>query len=154
MRENTVYDFLKHRCLVFTIMDKPASFLGEFDEYPIPTLDRSAGYGISAQVFAAQYASFEGDYISGGNTTVISMECTTRTTVQARYRRQVVVFRVILEDDTTLTSVDSLEFDELFNGVFTLTVPEPSLFSPTPIQGEPLRSGMHSARTKAKRILF
>ena len=115
------YDFLEGTGLVFTIMDKPASFLGEFDEYPIPTWIAPAGYGISAQVFAAQYASFEGDYISGGNTTVhfngmYNQNNGSGPDIDGRW----VVFRVILEDDSTLTSVDSLEFDELFNGVFTL----------------------------------
>lgn len=64
------YKFLDGTGYEFSIIDKPASFLGEFDQYPFQTWIAPVTYGISAQEFAAQYADFSGDYGSSGNTTV------------------------------------------------------------------------------------
>ncbi|MCD4706453.1 MAG: T9SS type A sorting domain-containing protein [Candidatus Sabulitectum sp.] len=115
------YDFLDGTGLIFTMIDDPASFLGEFDTYPIPTWIAPHTYGISAQTFAAQYANFEGDYAAGGNTTVYfdgmyNQNNGSGANINGRW----IVHRIVFADDSTLQSVDSLEFDDLFNGTFEL----------------------------------
>ncbi len=115
------YDFLDEIGFTFTMIDDPASFLGEFDTYPIPTWIAPHTYGISAQTFAAQYASFEGDYASGGNTKVYfngmyNQNNGSGSNINGRW----IVHRIVFADDSTLQSVDSLEFNDLFNGTFEL----------------------------------
>lgn len=115
------YDFLDGTGYTFTIMNSPASFLAEFNSYPFPTWIGPVGYGMSAQVFAAQYASFSGDYQSGGNDTVwfdgmYNQNNGSGPNLDGNW----VAYRVVLSDDSTLQSLDSLEFDELFNGTIQL----------------------------------
>jgi len=115
------YGFLEGSGYDFTIINAPASFIVEFDAYPIPTWIAPLGYGMSAQVFAAQYAGFSGDYLSGGNTSVrfngmYNQNNGSGPNIDGRW----VVYRVVLSDDSTLASVDSLTFDNLFNGAFSL----------------------------------
>ncbi|MCK5785179.1 MAG: T9SS type A sorting domain-containing protein [Candidatus Sabulitectum sp.] len=115
------YDFLDGTGFIFTMIDDPASFLGEFDTYPIPTWIAPHTYGISAQTFAAQYASFEGDYSSGGNPTVYFNGMYNQNNGSgANINGRWIVHRIVFEDDSTLQSVDSLEFNELFTGTFEL----------------------------------
>jgi len=115
------YDFLDGTGFAFTIMNSPASFLGEFYSYPFPTWIGPLGYGMSAQVFAAQYASFGGDYQSGGNDTVwfdgmYNQNNGSGPNLDGNW----VAYRVVLADDSTLQSLDSLQFDALFNGTIQL----------------------------------
>jgi len=115
------YDRLDEVGYEFTIMDSPASFLGEFYSYPIPTWIAPLGYGISAQVFAAQYASFDGDYSSGTDRTVhfngmYNQNDGSGSNLDASW----IAYRIVLSDDSILNSVDSLEFSPLFNGTFQL----------------------------------
>ena len=115
------YDFLDGTGYIFTMMNSPASFIGEFDTYPFPTWIAPYTYGVSAQVFAAQYASFEGDYASGGNTTVYFNGMYNQNTGSgSNLNGRWTVYRIILADDSTLQSVDSLEFNEFYNGTFEL----------------------------------
>jgi len=115
------YGFLEGSGYDFTVINEPASFIAEFDAYPIPTWIAPLGYGMSAQVFAAQYAGFAGDYLSGGNTLVrfngmFNQNNGSGPNIDSRW----VVYRVVLYDDSTLASVDSLSFDDLYNGAFSL----------------------------------
>lgn len=115
------YDFLDGSGYTFTIMDSPASFLGEFYSYPFPTWIGPVGYGMSAQVFAAQYASFGGDYQTGGDTTVrfdgmYNQNNGSGPNLDGNW----VAWRVVMSDDSTLQSLDSLQFDALFNGTIQL----------------------------------
>ncbi|MCK5036713.1 MAG: T9SS type A sorting domain-containing protein, partial [Candidatus Sabulitectum sp.] len=115
------YDFLDEIGFTFTMIDELASFQGEFDTYPIPTWIEPHTYGMRAQAFAAQYASFEGDYSAGGNTTVhfngmYNQNNGSGSNINGRW----IVHRIVFAEDSTLQSVDSLEFNDLFNGTFEL----------------------------------
>ncbi len=115
------YEFLDGTGYTFTIMNSPASFLAEFNSYPFPTWIAPVGYGMSAQVFAAQYASFGGDYQAGGNDTVwfdgmYNQNNGSGPNLDGNW----IAWRVVLSDDSTLQSLDSLQFDELFNGTVQL----------------------------------
>ena len=115
------YDFLDGTGYTFTIINSPASFLGEFNFYPFPTWIGPRGHGISAQEFAAQYASFDGDYHSGGNDTVwfngmFNQNNGSGPNLDGNW----IAYRVSLADDSTLQSLDSLQFDALFNGTIQL----------------------------------
>jgi hypothetical protein len=115
------YAFLDGSGYEFTIIDRPASFLAEFDSYPIPTWIAPYQYGMSAQEFTSQYSDFQGDYTSGGNTTVyfngmFNQNNGSGPNLDGRW----VVYRIVLSNDSTLQSVDSLEFNDLFNGTFEL----------------------------------
>lgn len=115
------YQFLDGSGYEFTIVDCPASFLAEFDQYPFSTWIAPVSYGISAQEFASQYADFDGDYTSGGDTTVFfngmyNQNNGSGSNIDGRWT----VYRIVLSDDSTLSSVDSLQFDELYNGTFQL----------------------------------
>jgi len=113
------YDALEEAGYLFTIMDSPASFLGEFAVYPFPTWIAPVGYGLSAQVFAAQYASFTGAY-SGHPTVHFDGMYNQNDGSGPDLDGNWIAYRVVLADDSTLLSVDSLELDGLFNGTFEL----------------------------------
>ncbi|MCD6587718.1 MAG: T9SS type A sorting domain-containing protein [Candidatus Fermentibacteraceae bacterium] len=115
------YNFLDGTGYTFTMINSPASFMGEFSTYPIGTWIANPYYGISAQTFAAQYADFQGDYSLTGDTTVhfngmFNQNTGSGSNLNGRWT----VYRIVLLDDSTLQSVDSLEFDEFYNGTFSL----------------------------------
>jgi len=115
------YDFLDEVGYTFTIINSPASFLAEFSTYPIDTWIAHSYYGISAQTFAAQYADFQGDYSLTGDTTVFfngmfNQNNGSGLSLNGRWT----VYRIVFLNDSTLQSVDSLEFDEFYNGSFSL----------------------------------
>jgi len=115
------YEFLDEIGFEFTMIDDPASFIGEFDSYPFSTWIAPHTYGISAQSLAAQYISFEGDYSSGENKTVFfngmyNVNDGSGSNINGRW----IVHKVVFAADSSLLSVDSLEFDDYFNGTFEL----------------------------------
>ncbi|PIE51090.1 hypothetical protein CSA37_01590 [Candidatus Fermentibacteria bacterium] len=115
------YKFLDGSGYQFSIVNRPASFLAEFDQYPIPTWIAPQGYGITAQEFAAQYADFSGEYSAGENTTVYFNGMYNQNNGSgANIDGQWTVYRIVLDGDSTLLSVDSLSFNSLFNGTFQL----------------------------------
>ncbi len=115
------YKFLDGTGYEFTILDQPASFLAEFDEYPIPTWIAPHTYGISAQEFASQYADFSGNYLSGGDETVhFNGMFNQNDGSGANIDGQWTVFKISMDEDSNLISLDSLEFDDMFNGTIEL----------------------------------
>ncbi len=115
------YSFLDDTDYSFTMIDSPASFIGEFSTYPIGTWIAHPYYGVSAQVFAAQYADFKGDYSLTGDTTVYFNGMFNQNTGSgSNLNGRWTVYKIVLTDDSTLFSVDSLELDEFYNGSFSL----------------------------------
>lgn len=113
------YKFLDGSGYEFSIVDQPASFLGEFDEYPFPTWIAPVTYGISAQEFAAQYADFQSGYGQGNSTVHFNGMFNQNDGSGANIDGKWTVFRIVLED-SSLASVDSLVFDDMYNGTFEL----------------------------------
>jgi len=115
------YDFLDGTGYSFTMIDSPASFIGEFSSYPFPTWIANPYYGISAQVFAAQYADFQGDYFLSGDTTVFFNGMFNQNSGSGSNLNGFwTLYKIVLSDDSTLLAVDSLELNEFFNGTFSL----------------------------------
>ncbi|MCK5785183.1 MAG: T9SS type A sorting domain-containing protein [Candidatus Sabulitectum sp.] len=115
------YNFLDGTEYTFTMINSPASFMGEFSTYPIGTWIANPYYGISAQTFAAQYADFQGDYSLTGDTTVYFNGMFNQNTGSgSNLNGRWTVYKIVLFDDSTLHSVDSLEFNEFYNGTFSL----------------------------------
>lgn len=115
------YNFLDGTGFVFTMIDSPASFSGEFSTYPFPTWIAPHIHGVSAQVFAAQYAFFVGDYAASGDTTVFFNGMYNQNNGSGpNINGSWTVYRIVLTDDSTLQYVDSLELDDLYNGTFDL----------------------------------
>lgn len=115
------YAFLDGTGYSFTMIDSPASFIEEFDSYPFPTWIANPYYGVSAQVFAAQYVDFQGDYALSGDTTVFFNGMFNQNSGSgSNLNGQWTIYKIILSDDSTLQSVDSLHFNEYYNGTFSL----------------------------------
>ena len=56
------YDFLEGSTYQFSHAAQTASFVGTFNNYPMPVFIADVAYGLTASVFAAQYAKFLPDY--------------------------------------------------------------------------------------------
>lgn len=113
------YDFLEGTGYEFSIIDRPASFVGEFADYPMPTWIAAWSYGISAQEFASQYVDFSGSYSEHPMVHFNGMYNQNNgsgSNIDGLWR----VWRVVLASDSTLLSIDSLQFNDLYNGTFQL----------------------------------
>ncbi len=113
------YSFLDGTGYDFSIIDRPASFIGEFDEYPIPTWIAPWSYGMSAQEFASQYIDFSGSF-SEHPTVHFNGMYNQNNGSGSNIDGVWSVWKVVLASDSTVLSIDSLQFDELYNGTFQL----------------------------------
>lgn len=114
------YPFLEGTGYEFSYIGNPASFITEFDSYPLSTWIAHPRYGMSAPVFAAQYVEFTGDY-SGGNEEVF-LNCMYNQNDGSGFNLDAhwAAYRVVLADTTTVASVEKIDLNELYAGTFDL----------------------------------
>ncbi len=115
------YEFLEGTGHSFGFIGSPASFVAEFQEYPIPTWIAYAPYGMSTNSFAAQYVEFTGDYAGSGETTVYLNGMCNRgegsgPSLDGRWK----VHRIVLDGQGSLSSVEQLPSEAPFNMTFEL----------------------------------
>ena len=114
------YPFLEGTGHEFSYIGNPASFITEFDYYPLSTWIAHPHYGMSAPVFAAQYVEFTGDY--GGGNEEVWLNCMYNQNDGSGFNLDAhwAAYRVVLADSTTVASVEKIDMDDLYAGTFEL----------------------------------
>ena len=113
------YGFLDGTGYDFSFIGNPASFVMEFYAFPIPTWIANAAYGMTASSFSAQFVELKGYF---GDSTTVYLNGMYNQNDGSGYDLdgRWVVYRVVLSDDSTVQSVDSLELSDLYSGTFEL----------------------------------
>lgn len=114
------YPFLEGTGYEFSYIGNPASFIEEFDSYPMDTWIANPRYGMSAPVFAAQYVEFTGDY--SGADEEVWLNCMYNQNDGSGFNLNAhwAGYRVVLADSVTVASVEKIDLDELYSGTFDL----------------------------------
>ena len=115
------YGFMDGTGYQFSFIGNPASFVTEFFDYPLGSWIANAAYGVTASCFAAQFVEFNEGYSSDDVSTVYfngmyNQNNGSGYNLDGRWT----VYRIVLADDSTVQSVDSLELNELWSGTFEL----------------------------------
>ncbi len=114
------YPFLEGTGYEFSYIGNPASFIAEFDSYPMDTWIAYPKYGMSAPVFAAQYVEFTGGY--SGADEEVWLNCMYNQNDGSGFNLNAhwAGYRVVLADSVTVASVGRIDFNELYSGTFDL----------------------------------
>ncbi|MBD3370372.1 T9SS type A sorting domain-containing protein [Candidatus Fermentibacteria bacterium] len=113
------YPFLEGTGYELSYIGNPASFVMEFDDYPMDTWIAAPQYGMDAPVFAAQYVEFTGGY-SGNEQVWLNCMYNQNNGSGFNLDAHWAGFRVVLADSSTVRSVEKTDLNELYAGTFDL----------------------------------